>query len=398
MTTKLRINAIDHQGNGISKVDNKVIFIPNVLPNEMIEAEIIKEKKNYLEGKLINIIDPSNIRIKSKCPHYKECGGCNYQHIDIKEEEKIKLDIIKNILKRYASLEINPKFISSKEYNYRNKVEFKIKDNFWGYYNAASHNFIKIDNCLLAKESINELIKNKDLFNISNGEIIIRCNYNNELLIKINTNERYSIDLNSLTKNHKIIGIIVNDKLIYGENCFIERIGGYLFKVNINSFFQINLDVLNEVFNILKKDSFGKVVDLYCGVGTLGMALNKDKLYGIEIIPEAVKDAIKNAKINNQDNLYMLGDSSNIKEIKDDIDTIIIDPPRSGLNKETLNNVLNIKPNNLIYMSCNPLTLARDLNIIKNNYKINEFYVLNMFPRTKHIECLVILTSNDSSK
>ena len=391
MTTKLKINGLDHQGNGISKIDNKVIFIPNTLPDELVEVEITKDKKNYLEGKLVNIIESSPKRIESKCLYYQECGGCNYLHVDIKEEEKIKLDIVKDILKRYANLEVDPIFISSKEYYYRNKIEFKIKDNSWGYYNSSSHNFIKIDHCLLAKDAINELIKDKELFNIQDGEIIIRCNYNNELLIKISTNDKCDININELIKKHKIVGIIVNDKLIYGEDSFIERIGGYLFKVNINSFFQINLDILNEVFNILKKSNYATVVDLYCGVGTLGMAVKKDKLYGIEIIPEAVKDAIKNAKINNQDNYYMLGDSSKIKEIKDDIDTIIIDPPRSGLNKVTLDNVLNIKPSNIVYMSCNPLTLARDLNIIKNNYEVNDFYVLNMFPRTKHCESIVIL-------
>lgn len=395
MTTKLKINALDHQGNGISKIDNKVIFIPNTLPDEKVEVEITKDKKNYLEGKQVNIIESSPKRIESKCPYYQECGGCNYLHVDIKEEEKIKLDIVKDILKRYADLNINPTFISSKENSYRNKVEFKIKDGNFGYYNASSHNFIKIEKCLLAKDAINELINDKELFNIQNGEIIIRCNYNNELLIKIITTDKYDINVDELTKKHKIVGIIVNNKLIFGEDSFIERIGGYLFKVNLNSFFQINLDILNEVFNIIKKENFGTVVDLYCGVGTLGMAVKKDKLYGIEIIPEAVKDAIKNAKINNQDNLYMLGDSSKIKEIKDDIDTIIIDPPRSGLNKETLENVLNINPNNLIYMSCNPLTLARDLNLIKNSYEINDFYVLNMFPRTKHIECICLLSFNN---
>ena len=394
MTTKLKINALNHQGSGISKIDDKVIFIPNALPEETVEIEITKEKKNYLEGKVLNILEPSSKRIESKCPYYKECGGCNYLHIDIKEEENIKKDIVKNIIKKYSNLSIDPIFISSlREYNYRNKIELKINNYNWGYYNSSSHNFIKIDNCLLAKEPINNLIKDKDLFNISNGEIIIRCNYNNELLIKIITNDKYDININELIKKHKIVGIIVNDKTIYGEDNFIERIGGFLFKVNINSFFQINLDILNEVFNIIRKDNYGKVVDLYCGVGTLGIAISKDKLYGIEIVPEAVKDAIKNAQINKQDNLYMLGDSSKIKEIKDNIDTIIIDPPRSGLNKETLDNVLNINPNNLIYMSCNPLTLARDLNIIKNNYEINDFYVLNMFPRTKHIECLVMLKS-----
>ena len=351
MSTKLTINKLDHTSRGISKINNKIIFIPNALPNEVLEVEITKDKKNYYEGKVINYIEKSPLRIEPICPYYNSCGGCNYQQIPTNEEENIKINIVKDIIKKYADLSINPIFINSdNEYYYRNKIELKIYNYNFGYYNNDSHNFISIDNCLIAKESINKIIKDKDLFKIKNGEIIIRSNYNDEIIIKINTNDKYAIDINKLITKHKIIGIIVNDKIIYGEDFYYERIGGYLFKVNINSFFQINLNILEKIFNILKKDNYGNIVDLYCGVGTLGIPINKTKLYGIEIIPEAVKDAIKNSTLNHQNNYYLLGDSSKIKEIKDNIDTIIIDPPRSGLNQSTLNNVINIKPNNLIYM------------------------------------------------
>ncbi len=391
MKKNIIIKTLDHEGKGIGNIDGKIIFVPNTLPNEEVSVEITKEKTNYLEGEVSEILKPSSLRVKSVCPYYNKCGGCSYMHVNLNDEESIKTNIVKNIFKKYANLEINPTFISSKEYNYRNKIELKIENNNWGYYNASSHDFIKIDNCLIAKDSINKLIKNKDLFNIKNGEIIIRSNYNDELLIKINTEDNYNIDIDRLKNNHKIIGIIVNNKLIYGEDYFYERVGGYIFKVNINSFFQVNLDILNEVFNIIKKGNLGNVVDLYCGVGTLGIAVNKDKLYGIEIIPEAIKDAIKNAKINNQNNIYMLGDSSNIKEINDEINTIIIDPPRSGLNKQTLDNILKINPEIIIYMSCNPITLARDMFEIKQKYDIHNCYILNMFPRTKHIETVCLL-------
>ena len=136
---------------------------------------------------------------------------------------------------------------------------------------------------------------------------------------------------------------------------------------------------------------YHNVVDLYCGVGTLGMFVNKDKLYGIEIVKDAVINASINAKINKQNNMYMLGDSSKISKINSDIDCIIIDPPRSGLNKETMKNIVTIKPDNLIYMSCNPLTFVRDMQILNKIYNVDEFYYLEMFPRTKHMECLAIL-------
>lgn len=391
MNTKVRIYNYDHEGKGISRIDNKIIFIPDSIEGELLDISITEDKNNYSIGKINNIIEPSPKRIKPKCPYYEKCGGCSYQHLPLSDEENIKTYLVKDIINKYTDIDINPIFISSKEYNYRNKIELKIENSNWGYYNFNSHTLISIDNCLLAKDSINNIIKSKDLFNIKEGTITIRSNYNDEILIKIESNDKVDINIDELTNKNKIIGIILNNKLIYGEDTFIERIGGYLFKVNINSFFQINLDILKEVFKLISKDNLGNVADLYCGVGTLGIASKNSKLYGIEIIPEAIKNALDNSKLNKQNNLYLLGDSSKIKEIKDHIDSIIIDPPRSGLNKPTLSNILDIKPNNIIYMSCNPITLARDLNELKEQYQIKEFYILNMFPRTKHIECLCFL-------
>ena len=391
------IDKYDHEGRGIGYLNNKLVFVSNTIVGEEVEIEIIKNKKKYSEGKVVNYIKKSNDRIKALCPFYEKCGGCDYQHIDINQERSIKHDNFKNILKKYASLDISPIFIESNTiYNYRNKITLKIKDNKWGYYNNDSHDFVCIDNCLIAKESINNVIKDKDYIDVRDGSIIIRSNYNDEIIIKVDTNGKYNIDINSLTNNNKIIGIIVNDKLIFGQDFYFERIGGYLFKVNINSFFQVNLDILTKVFIILNKNKYNSVVDLYCGVGTLGIALDKDIAYGIEIIPEAIKDAIINNKLNKQNNLYMLGDSSKVKEIKNSIDTIIIDPPRSGLNQETLKNILDIKPQNIIYMSCNILTLARDLNVLKRYYEVSESYIFEMFPNTHHVESVALLCLKDT--
>ena len=399
MNIKLRISKYDHEGRGVSRNNNKVVFVPGAIEGELVDANIIEDKKNFSIAKINKILEPSPLRCIPKCPYFDVCGGCTFLHIDLANEEIIKEGSVKDIIKKYAKLDINPIFISSKEFYYRNKIELKIDNYNWGYYNTSSHDFISINECLIAKESINKIISNKDLFKIEKGSITIRSNYNDEIIIKIETPNNYKIDIDSLSKENKIIGIIVNNKLIYGEDNFIERVGGYLFKVNINSFFQINLDILDRIFKIIGGKNLGNIVDLYCGVGTLGIATKKNKLYGIEIIPEAIKDAIFNAKINKQhNNLYMLADSSKIKEIDEHIDTIIVDPPRSGLNKTTLNNIIYIKPDNIIYMSCNPITLARDLNVIKDNYSIESFYILNMFPRTKHIESLVFLKRSKNDR
>lgn len=313
-------------------------------------------------------------------------------HLSLDEELRIKIKNFQELFKRNKLDLPNFKVIQSDiKYNYRNKITLKIKDNQFGYYNSNSHDFIPINHCYLVKESINNIIKDQQLFNIKNGEITIRSNYNNEILIKITSNTKVDIDINQLIQNNKIVGIIINNKTIYGENYFIEKINKYLFRVNINSFFQVNNNILEQISNILNEKTYNTIVDLYCGVGTLGTFVNKEKCFGIEVVPDAISNAIVNSKMNKQNNLYMLGDSSNISKINSKIDCIIIDPPRSGLNKETLKNIIKIKPQEIIYMSCNPLTLVRDLQILNNLYNIEETYMLEMFPRTKHVECISLL-------
>lgn len=393
MNINVKIEAIDHEGRGIAHLDGKVCFIPNALPSEEIEIKIIANKKKYMVGEVIRFIKTSDLRIKPKCPYYEKCTGCSLEHLSYDEEINYKKDKVLNILNKYAKL--NPDitiFKSDLEYNYRNKIELKIKDNKWGYYNNMSHNFISIHECILAKKAINKIIENKDLFQIKDGEIIIKVNYNGEILIKIMTDDKnWNIDIKSLRENNKIVGIIVNDKLIDGESDYIEIINNKIYKVNINSFFQINLNILEKIFNILNEKQYKTVVDLYCGVGTLGIALKKECLYGIEIVPEAIKNAIVNAKINKQDNYYLLGDASKIKEIDHEIDTIIVDPPRAGINKQSLDFIMESNIKEIIYMSCDPMTLARDLNILKTKYDIVNLYLFDMFPRTYHVECVCVL-------
>lgn len=388
----IKIEKYDNQGRGIGYLNKKIVFVPNTVIGETVEIEIVEEKDKYIVGKVINVISPSTIRIKSKCPYYDKCGGCEFMHLSMDEELRIKTNILTDLLKR-NNIDV-PKINviqSNNKYNYRNKITLKIVNNEFGYYNSGTHNFTKIDYCYLAKDSINNIIKSYNLFKVSSGEITIRSNYNDEILIKITSNEKVDVDIEKLINDNKIVGIIVNDKVIYGENDYIEKVNNYLFKVNINSFFQVNLNILEKIEKILHAKKYHNVVDLYCGVGTLGMFVNKDKLYGIEIVKDAVINASINAKINKQNNMYMLGDSSKISKINSDIDCIIIDPPRSGLNKETMKNIVTIKPDNLIYMSCNPLTFVRDMQILNKIYKVDEFYYLEMFPRTKHMEVLCTL-------
>lgn len=391
----MKIEKLDNKGRGITFYNEKIMFIENALPEEVVEVSNIRLKKKYYEAEVTEIKNYSKYRVIPKCPYYHECGGCNIMHMSIEEQEEFKLNKVASILKKYADVDTEVKLIKNdRELFYRNKVTLKIQDYKWGYYNSNTHTLKEIDNCLLASNSINEIINKKDLFKIKNGEITIRSNYENKILISIVSDDDIKIDYELLPDN--IVGIVVNNNTVYKENYFFDKIDNLLFKVSYNSFFQVNNYIASKIFDVLKNNLSGEyLLDLYCGVGTLGLAL-KDKyknIYGIEKIENAIKDAKINANRNSVKNAnYFAGDTAKIlKRINKNFDTVIVDPPRSGLNEETLNDILKINPKNLCYVSCDPMTLARDLKILKEYYEIKKVNALDMFPNTYHVECVCVL-------
>lgn len=393
----IKIEKLDDFGRGIGYVDNKIIFINNAMIGEVVDINITKETTKYYEGEVIKYIKLSSDRVNVKCPYYNYCGGCNILHMNYDIQINYKKDKIKNILNKFSNIELDILTIKNKNINnYRNKIELKIQDNRWGYYNTKTHNFVEINNCMLAKNSINKVIENKKYINIKNGSITIRSNYNDEIILNIKTDDEIDIDINNLKKYIKLVGIVINDKTYYGDNFFYEIINNKLFKVNYNSFFQINSFITNEMINIINDNCYGKILlELYCGVGFLGQAIdhNFDKRYGIELNRNSILDAVSNAKINKINNTYYLcGDSSKlISIIKEDIDTLIIDPPRSGLYKTMIKDIINTNSNKIIYVSCNPITLARDINLLKEKYNVKKIYLLDMFSNTYHFETVCIL-------
>ncbi len=391
------IEKLDNHGRGICYINNKITFIENALPNEEVEIKITKENKKYNEGIVTKYIKKSSKRIEPKCPYFEECGGCNLLNTTYEETIKFKKDKLESIISKYAKINKNIDIIESQNtLNYRNKITLKVINNKYGYYVSNTHKLVSINNCLLAEQPIKEFIKDINKLNIKNGEVIIRSNYNEELLVVINTKDKINPDIEYLKENHKIVGFIVNNEIINGDNKFIEIINNKMFQVSYDSFFQINRYICGKLFELIndniKEDE--TILDLYCGVGTLGLNANKaKKIYGIEIIPNAIINAITNAKINKQNNAYyMVGNTSKcIDKINDKIDTIIIDPPRSGLDEITRNTIIDMKPNKILYISCDPMTLARDLNILKEYYNINLIKGLDMFPYTYHVECVSVL-------
>ncbi len=390
---KVKVEKLDNFGNGIAHIDNKVCFIKSALPDELAEINIKEEKKKYINAEIKEILTPSKSRIKSECPYSKACGGCSLGHIKYEEALLYKKEKVTNILKRNLNCKINPQVIASnKQYYYRNKITLKINNYKWGYYNSESHDFVPIKKCLLAKKSINDIIENQEIFKIKNGEIVLRTNDKNEILISIKTSDNYNINYDLLQEN--VVGIVVNNKVIKGNNYFYHNINNRTYKISYDSFFQINDYICSQIFDILNSQNLGSnVLDLYCGVGSLGLAISDSvkKIYGIELIENAVKDAKLNAENNDINNaIYLVGEvEKNLQKIKEHIDTIILDPPRKGL--ANIDEIMDINADNIIYISCDPVTLGRDLEKICLKYTINEIYVLDMFPETYHVETICIM-------
>ena len=388
------ITDLNNQGKGICYVDNKITFVNNVLIGEEVEIEITNSTSKYNLAKVIRYIKKSDNRVNSYCPYYDKCGGCNLCLMSYKDTIKFKKNKLKNILWKFAKIDKDIKIIESKSnINYRNKITLKIKDGKIGYFEEKTNEIVEITKCMIASNSINEFIPYISEFEVNNGEIVIRSNYNNELLINFITND--PVILPKLP-NLKIVGILHNGNILYGNNIFIEIIDNKFFQVSYDSFFQINKDICLELFNLVKKYiiSNKNVVDLYCGVGTLGITVAgiSDKVYGIEIVKNAIINAISNAKMNKVKNVeYMLGDSKLINKIKDIIDIVIVDPPRSGLTNDIIDIIKEKNIKRIIYISCDPITLSRDINLLKDKYVLNYIVGLDMFPYTHHVETFTIL-------
>jgi len=399
MFQNIEIESLDHFGRGISHLNGKIVFINDALPGEIVDIKIIFDTKKYSEALVLKYHQKSIDRINCICPYFKECGGCsflNYKYEKTLEFKKNKVRelLIKNKINYEKDIEVIPNI---NPLNYRNKVSLKIVDGHIGYFKPNSHNLVAINNCIIASNAINEVIKNFLLFHLLNGEITIRSNYNDEILLIINTNEANNIDIPQLKNIVKLVGIIYQNKCIYGTDYFMEKFDGFLFKVSFNSFFQVNHYITSILFKLIATyiDKSARVLDLYSGVGTLSIVASQKatQVYSIEIIKNAVLNGILNAKINQRNNIkFLLGDvAQTIDKIKERFDTLIIDPPRKGIDKKTINFIKKTKPNKIIYISCEANTLMRDLKLLEGIYLINDYKILDMFSYTYHVETVCLL-------
>lgn len=391
MIMKVEIVKLDDFGRGICFMNDKVTFVPNTLPGDIVNIRIVKEHKKYNEAILLDLVKPSSERIDASCPYFGICGGCSLQALPYDFGISYKKDKVINYFKKMG-ISIAPKVIVNDiHYNYRNKITLKVVNGIVGYYKLNSHSVVEVNKCLLAEECINDVISIVCGMGIINGEVIIRSNYKSEILIIINSKDK--INITNISNNIK--GIILNDEVIYGNDYFYEEINNIKYKVSYKAFFQVNRNVASKMFKLVEDFVNDKycVLDLYSGVGTLGLSASKNakSVVGVEINKDAVDNANQNALINNLNNAkFIYSDASNIKNIDVSFNKLIVDPPRAGLSREVIDFIKFKLPDEIMYISCDYHTQARDLRLL-NNYEIVDSYVCDLFSYTYHVECICFL-------
>lgn len=384
---EVTINDEDDIGNGITRIDNFVVFVPYALKDEKLKIKITKVNKRFATAKIEKIINKSDRRQCVKCKSFNECGGCSFLHLSFDEEKKKKIDFI------YKLFNTNVKeILTNNEYNYRNKATFHVKNGMIGYYSENTNNLVEFDNCLLLDERINEVysvLKNINLSGIS--EVVVRTSKNNIMVILKGQKEEFNYD--ELVNKIKIDSLYLNDKLLYGSAYIIEELGNIKYSIYPNAFFQVNTDNMKIMYDKVKEyaGSGNKLLDLYCGTGTIGIYLkeNFEEVTGIEVNKEAILNANINKNLNNLRNInFICGDASIAKN--NDYDVIVVDPPRSGLSKKVIDFLNKSNAKTIVYVSCNPKTLKRDLDLLAK-YSMTKLECINMFNKTKHCEVITAL-------
>jgi len=375
----------NHNGNGICKIDRIPVFVRGAIASDVVIIKIVKVLKRYAFGKIISFISKSGEHVMTQCPYYDKCGGCNLMHVSYEREVLLK--------KRYLNRLFKDKFddfVFCDRFNYRNKVKFHVVGGKLGFYDESSNDLIYVSSCMLICDEVSNFIKIFDKIDLSSvNEITVRKGDNGLLLYILG-----SISFNDLEKIKlckEIISIYENDNLVYGDSFIMSSIGNIKYFINHKAFFQINSECCYHLYEEIKKNVLGdSLLDLYCGTGSIGIYASDvcKNVVGVEVNPESVRCARENVRANNIDNYeVILGDAS---VISDSFDTIVVDPPRSGLSKDVISNINSMRAKRLIYVSCNPSTLKRDIELLIN-YELISVKGFNMFPCTKHVECLCVL-------
>ena len=436
-----RITAFGNDGEGIAKIDSFTVFVPNAVKGDLARILIIKEKKSYGYGKLLEIIEPSPLRTAPACDIFGKCGGCSMQGVSYEGQLEYKKEKVLEALRRiggFKDAKIDSVTGSSPCFNYRNKAQFPVVSTpegiKAGFYAPHSHRVVVPEECSLQDKRINEIVGAVLLwaneFNISaydenSGKgalrrICVRCGKSEAVVVLVATKKLpFTEELTeSLTEKFPYIkGIIVNinkditnniygekDICVFGEPFIIDSIGDISYKVHYRSFYQVNpytTKLLYEkALSLAGCTGEETVFDLYCGTGSISLFLAKKakSVIGIEIIPSAVENAVENANLNNIENAqFYCGKAEEVAPelIKDGVraDIVVLDPPRKGCEESLLRAISTMAPSKIVYVSCDCATMARDAKFLSSHgYSLKEAHVFDQFPHTSHVECTILLT------
>lgn len=418
---RVTIEKIVYPGKSLALVDKKVLFTDEGLPGETVEVKVLKQKKNYGEGKTIEVIQPSPQRTKPQCGHYKVCAP--YQYIKYSSQLEIKTKQLREMFKHQLALDLPSLAVcpSSNIWGYRNKIETHIlwEKGFphWAYHAPeTAGTFIPVSHCALIPPVMNKLLDAviriiKDARLIMVREIAVRyAPSHNEMLLVLYTDARSSPDslhhaFTSLASAFPLKGIVAINRedekqVLLGEDAIRETIEAATFFIGPGSFFQVNSDALKraliDMHAALSLTGKETVADAYCGVGTFGIVLAGAvrQVIGIESDSENIRFLKKNIEANAVNNFAIVKDPAEewiTRPMLPAPDIVIVDPPRKGLSDQVCRGILKRKPGRLCYLSCNPATLVRDLKVLREVYSIRQVFSYDFFPHTPHIETMVIL-------
>ena len=407
-------------GQGIARAGELVVFVKGMIIGEEADVKIVAEKKNYSYGIIDRMIEASAYRKEPDCRIAYKCGGCDYRHIEYAFQLQIKKQILLNTFREYSVNDVIP---CDDPFYYRNKVQIPYRDHKMGFYRKYSNDIVEFDDCLIESESANQIIhdlkqilKDKPYGEKIRHILIKKAKGTDEIMVAFIVKD-FSIDLSDAVdfltgKYPDIRSVIMNlndretnvilgseERLLYGRDHIYDVFDGIRVALSLKSFYQVNYDQMLKLYEKIKElcelKKEDRILDLYCGIGTISLYLCRyaKHVTGVEIVDAAVRNAKQNAELNGFDNAdFILADAGkDMDPYLKDKDVVILDPPRKGVSKQLIDSLIGNHIPKIVYVSCNPATLARDLELLKDHFDVGEIYPVDMFPYTIHCECVCAL-------
>ncbi|WP_342567087.1 23S rRNA (uracil(1939)-C(5))-methyltransferase RlmD [Psychrobacillus sp. FSL K6-4046] len=436
------IEDLTHDGSGVAKVDGYPLFIHGGLPDEKAEVRVVKTLKNYGFAKLLHIVEPSPFRVEAPCPVFYECGGCQLQHINYEGQLKWKENMVRNVMQRLGKIDapVLPVKGMNNPWEYRNKsqIPFGLVDGkvIAGFYQAKSHRIADTPTCLIQSDEADRLMRafkesalkldlvpyNEDTKKGQLRHLVVRKGRaTGEVMVVLVTRHPKLFKMEAIIElirevepkvtsimqniNSKNTNVIFGDQtnLLWGKPTIEDLIGDVRFEISARSFYQVNPEqtevLYQQALDYAQLSGGETVIDAYCGIGTISLFLAQKakQVLGVEIVPQAIEDAKRNAELNGFTNTFFeAGPAEEViprwyKEGKT-ADVLVVDPPRKGCDEALLTTIIEQRPKRVVYVSCNPATLARDLRILEDGgYKTQEIQPVDMFPQTTHCEVVTWL-------